>query len=301
VVYSTSGGDSLAAGNYFYVFNSQLGDAYGHNVHGFGAEIQNDANAVDIFGDAMPPGYSSGMDYGVPNYEDWVFEDQPGEVLCAGAFGFHGDRSKRSQTEAVAGAHHADDSMVKLGAIDTATWGTSTGTSYRFLDGVQGGEHPTWESGLSGKSAEHNIYKGETILLRNSGTQADGGATVNTMSEFCAGCHGNFHSKGGLSVADSSPWVRHPTDVLIPNAAPFNSYVSYDMSAPVALKIIADNDTSVIETKIGDGNTSIVFCLSCHRAHATSEPDSLRFSYAALQTGDGGSSSTGCFACHSDK
>jgi len=298
VVYNAS--ESLAAGNFLNVFASEGGDFYGHNVHGFGEYIERDTHHGAFY--PMPPGYYPDMDYGDPKYFMWPWvETQPGEVLCAGAFGCHGNRDEVSQTQAMAGSHHADDSALKFGSIDTSSQGTgpNSGTSYRFLKGVQGGEDSDWENNAS--SSAHNEYMGAD----NSGTTrtSQGAGDISTMSQFCAGCHGNFHMTGGATgegIDDANAWIRHPTDIKIPNTAPYNNYSTYNISVPVARSTIPDPASST--TEIDTGGTAIVFCLSCHRAHASDQYDSLRFSYNAdIKTGGGSSSSEGCFACHGDK
>jgi hypothetical protein len=40
-----------------------------------------------------------------------------------------------------------------------------------------------------------------------------------------------------------------------------------------------------------------VACVSCHRAHASDQPDLLRFDYTAQTAGEG-SSTIGCLGCH---
>ena len=127
------------------------------------------------------------------------------------------------------------------------------------------------------------------------------------MSEFCASCHGNFHQynpgvagSGIVQTAGAmSPWIRHPTDILLPATGEFSAYVSYDLTAPVARTTIPTNSST------DDGRApakSIVFCLSCHRSHASENWDILRFSYADMVTGTTGTAAgTGCFACHGDK
>ena len=100
--------------------------------------------------------------------------------------------------------------------------------------------------------------------------------------------------------------------MLLPGEAPYNAYTSYKLSAPVARKTTIDNSYpkelvtiaaetgTALETGGVDGD-AVVFCLSCHRAHASEEADSLRFSYGDMITGDGATNGEGCFACHADK
>jgi hypothetical protein len=310
VVYQTT--DSLAAGNFYYVFS---GDQYGHNVHGFGGTASGGAIDPDTTINPLgtPPGYVKAMDPSTGyftglGFPEVVFDpggSQPDQPMCSGTYGCHGNRDVRSQSMSMAGAHHANDSMLKFGSINTAQQGFTTGTSYRFLSGVIGGEHATWESTVS--SGSHNEYFGAVLANRTSQSSSD----IDTVSELCASCHGNFHMKGGAvgtglsnnALGSPSPWIRHPSDVLIPNAAPYNVYKTYNDTAPVARTVIPNSPvaTTGIDGTGGSGSP-IVFCLTCHRAHASNELDSLRFSYALMVTGSaGGVAGDGCFACHSDK
>jgi hypothetical protein len=278
-IYYASGGNELAAGNFRYIVDN--GDASGHNVHGFGLT------------EGILPDIPAGMAL------------NPGPVLCAGAFGCHGNRTIQSQSKAAFGTHHADDSALRIGDLNfnPANQGLTPGTSYRYLSGVKGGEISDWENAVS--TVSHNEYYGTTLgpaEVRDDSTPV---TSVETMSQFCASCHGNFHMAGlsdgrGISTGgtNASPWIRHPTDVMIDNVAPYDAFVSYTLTARVArVDLTASNpeDTDV-------GTNAVVFCLSCHKAHASEFSDMLRFSYGTMLTGTAGASAgTGCFACHNDK
>ncbi len=305
VVYQQT--DSLAAGNFYYVFNGVGGDVYGHNVHGFGGVASGGVIKADVNIPPadQPPGYVKAMDWSTAyttalGYKEGPVFGQPGQPMCAGTFGCHGNRDVISQTMAIQGSHHANDSMLKFGTIDTAQQGTTSGTSYRFLSGVLGGEDDDWEDTVS--ESDHNEYMGAVIGNRTTQTAAD----IDTMSEFCAGCHGNFHMQGGgagTGLGSPSPWIRHPSDVLIPSTAPYTVYNTYNPTTPVARTVIPNSPASGTGLgALGGSGSPIVFCLSCHRAHASEEIDALRFSYSLMETGSGGGvAGDGCFACHSDK
>lgn len=297
VYYAEVANRSMAAGNFYYL---SLDDAFGHNIHGFTTAlippefVMPDPN--------VPPGYVRNMDPGNPKFEDWTTASSPvpEQILCAGAYGCHGSRKVESQTQAMQGTHHAEDEPVlQLGtkAVGTVGQGLTPGTSYRFLSGVKGGEVSDWE--WTASTTSHNEYYGKTL----TGTRTSQ-SSVETMSEFCASCHGNFHqytndtSGDGIGYTGSSPWIRHPTDIELPNSGEFASYVSYDLTAPIARTVVpADADPDARSS-----GTAIVFCLSCHRAHASENWDSLRFSYSDMVIGQAGAGAgEGCFSCHSDK
>lgn len=287
----------LAAGNFKHL-TQLFGWTFGHDVHGYQSE--------GVFGDLEfflqdPPGYAEDMDPSTDKYNSWPYglaaDQQP---LCAGTYGCHGNREEASQRAAMHGTHHADDSVLLLGDanFDQASQGLSPGTSYRFLSGVKGGEDSDWE--YTQASDDHNEYYGKNLGRTGVTSQT----SVETMSEFCASCHGVFHMSGttdgtGISPTETSPWIRHPTDIAIPNTAPYNAYLTIELTARVARTDLDVLGGASNQTLIGGGSpNAIVFCLSCHKAHASNYPDILRYSYDSITTGGSSSSSKFCFACH---
>jgi len=274
-------GTDLAAGNFRNVF---VDDSYGHNVHGFGSAIATDGTLGNT-----PPGYDSAFDPSTAGYDPAY---SSGQIMCAGRNGCHGDRDQLGQYDALRGAHHEDDTALQYGAGFTeGSQGSTVGTSYRFLYKIRGAEDSDWEATTG--TSDHNEYRGATF---DSGRASQTWADIATMSQFCAECHGNFHSGAGLTT--SGPWIRHPSDAVLPNAAPYSSYTSYSVLAPVARQTIADATTQA-SGSVTPG-TDVVFCLSCHRAHASPYSDLLRWDYNTCKNATP-DVSCGCFTCHSDK
>lgn len=290
----------LAAGNFKYMNGIDGGDEYGHNVHGFGAGI----NIPDIlhldketFTDIIPPGYDSGYDPSALGFDSDHNATEYG-MMCAGANGCHGNRDKLGVAEAMKGTHHADDSMLKFppnGTINEGLQGGYTGggdatgnvgKSYRFLLNVHGGEDPDWQKTKS--TTDHNEYKGEAISTRTTQTWTD----IQSISSFCAECHGLFHKSGVTGIGDTgtSPWLRHPTDVVMSSTGEFSGYL-YDVDTPIARVTIPASSTD-------DVTDRVVMCLSCHRPHASPYKDALRWDYNTSTPLPNG---TGCFACHTYK
>ncbi len=272
----------LAGGNFAYITGNKsgiTGDSMtrGHNIIDTGITDSNFGNQSFPPGDAFSQ-HSEGFD-------NTTF-------TCAGKFGCHGDRTKSDEIEAIKGAHHTSDTVLKYGSINESLQGGTVGTSYRFLLGVKGGEDSDWEATVSG--VDHNEYKGGT-----SGTEGTkvlpGGSTI---SGFCSECHGSFHGQPDDTGGGASPWKRHPTDVSLPgNGTEYAGYTAYNLNVPVARTDIPNSPGSEVNP---DGTTNdIVMCLSCHRAHASPYSDSLRWNYDEMVAGGGGSG--GCFACHTQK
>ncbi len=216
--------------------------------------------------------------------------------------GAHGDcnscHSKLSScTSCHKPAHHADDSSPVVG--ENGGW-------YRFLispnhpdplTGVKGIEDNDWE--LTHSSTDHNEYLGSA--------NPDGSAD-NSISHFCAGCHGYFHgiiqSKNNNGM---SPWLRHPTNIAIPNKGEYKLYNTqnnitigpYSNIAPVARdpSILSSMTTS---SSIVTPGKDQVMCLSCHRAHGSPYDDMMRWDYSKCNAGSK-NSECGCFVCHTSK
>ena len=274
----------LAGGNYRYVFAD---DSNGHNVHGFGDPIES-----DTFLGNDPPGYDSAYDPS-PGYQVSTDVDQ---VMCAGRNGCHGNRDQLKPYSAMRGTHHADDSVLKFGTIDTGQQGggaggsdtLAAGKSYRFLYNVLGGEETSWEANAT--STNHNEYSGLDITPSSRSGQS--WSDIKTISNLCAECHGDFHS----DIGSSGAWIRHPTDVILPDVGEYSGYTTYSTEAPVARVSIPNSPSSDVNPGTND---AIVMCLSCHRAHASEYLDALRWDYDSMIAGGGGSG--GCFTCHSQK
>jgi hypothetical protein len=111
----------------------------------------------------------------------------------------------------------------------------------------------------------------------------------NTMTAYCTGCHGNFHTQ----LDGNANWIRHPSDAVLPTDGEYADYTAYDVIAPVARPAL-----TAVSDVVNPG-TDMVMCLSCHRAHGSPNDDMLRWEYSGMVAGGGGSG--GCFVCHTEK
>jgi predicted CXXCH cytochrome family protein len=313
IVFRTNGipvAPNINAGGDFRFVN--VNDANGHNI----VDLGNPDDVLD-----NPPGAFLGA-----GHDSYVTDN---DLTCAGHQGCHGTRSGAvpgyKNLEAMSGAHHQDVE----GLIDGVTGdglATDDYNSYRFLIGVFGNEEPNWKNT---DALNHNEYFGATTPstydLSCAGVNGchDGGVTsvqtqINTMSGFCATCHGNYHTVNsglfpslpdcplpdvqcegiGAIGSSSSPFKRHPTDVVLPNSGEYLGYVNYSVEAPVARTAIAD--LTPISNAVTPG-TDAVMCLSCHMAHGSEWPDMLRWDYDLMQVGSVANAGQGCFTCHRDK
>jgi len=284
-------GHTLAGGDFYWVA-SGLGNDYetGHNVEGL-ADADSNFNTG-----TYPPGWdenaTAGLEYGqIPNWDGYT--DQ---VTCAGTHGCHGNHTDEDPMSAIKGAHHnnLNGTNTKADADAISNASHKIGASYRFLAGIYGLEDPNWN--WSESAGTHNEYYGPD----GNSNYAD----KHTISYFCAECHGDFHS----DIGSSSPWLRHPTDIVLPDSGEYANYNpnnpgQYSVEAPVARPTVPDSPSATVNP--GDNSSAegaIVMCLSCHRAHGSDQPDLLRWDYEDMIAGNAGASEgTGCFVCHTEK
>ncbi len=278
-VYHTDPVD-LAGGNFAYITGDKGsgGDTKGHNVVDFG-----DPEGTHT----LAPGARHLMANLVAN------------LTCSGGYGCHGVRlNQPTGVASMKGAHHGDVD----GKCDEAS---ETYDSYRFLRGVKGLENTGTSKWQNASSTDHNEYFGATTPMSDPActschpTAHGPGLSIKpanqTMSGLCATCHWYFHSVDGIGGDTTSPFTRHPSDVVLPSVGEYAAYTTYDKSAPVARTTVPDSPGSSVTP-----GTDVVMCLSCHMAHASNFDDLLRWDYSSIIAG-GGSSDAGCFVCHTTK
>lgn len=264
----------LAGGNFAYITGAKTRTSGDSNTVGH--------NVIDLrFNETVlisPPGDQHSTNITNTNF------------TCSGAKGCHGDRGVEGKLLSMRGAHHTDDNALRFGSINESNQGSSTGVSYRFLNGVKGGEDSDWQA-TSG-TADHNEYKGDTTM----GTSSAAYPANNTISGLCAECHGYFHGTTTSEAGSADPWLRHPTDVSLPSSGEYASYTTYSLTTPVARTAIPDSPGSTV-TPSGSAD-DIVMCLSCHRAHASENYKMMRWDYKSWP---GNGQTNGCNICHTSK
>ncbi len=284
----------LAGGNFGYItgLKGSASDGHGHNL------------AFLTGTDGVLTGLPGGIKQ---SYHDDGTTVNTDTLTCAGENGCHGHRlyfSGNSGLPGIKGAHHRNVG----GALNVAD---TVANSYRFLLGVKGYEDTDWEYTVS--SSDHNEYYGRAtpIKLGCSGgaysCHGDGGvqAPTGTISQFCATCHGNFHTletdrSDGVGANPSSPFIRHPTDLSLPNSGEYADYnngtMIYSNMAPVARLTVYTSPSSSVSP-----GADAVMCLSCHRAHGSPYSDMLRWDYLSNCSANQPNSGCGCFVCHTQK
>ncbi|UCF66374.1 MAG: hypothetical protein JSV80_11315 [Acidobacteriota bacterium] len=101
------------------------------------------------------------------------------------------------------------------------------------------------------------------------------------MSEWCGACHGDYHN------TDYPNTLKHPSGEVLGAiiAANYNKYegsgdyTGLKGDAYLAMVPFEDPAAATDSTEGATGTTSKVMCLSCHRAHASSGPNSGRWDF----------------------
>jgi len=260
----TYGTDTLAGGNFKWVVTD---DAKGHNVKGIPGMTSDTAlqagapgnnNAGPMCGDSCHKTLFAPVDI-----------NNGGAALATGCEGCHLPK------------HHAPQQAAGAVAVEANGY-------FRFLNvashaagvGVHGIEDDDHE--LTNTVGDHNEYLGSTT------------STDHTMTGYCVGCHGNFHTQQD----GNGEWIRHPSDAVLPITGEYAAYTAYDPNVPVARPDLA----AIVATEVVTPGTDMVMCLSCHRPHGSPNDDMLRWDYDGMVAGGGGGADgTGCFTCHSEK
>jgi hypothetical protein len=274
--YNTAKG--LAAGNFYWV---RTEDDKGHNIFS--------ANPDETL--TVAPGASSGVSCGSNSCHNNLDRVNTAFGIRQGCSKCHMMGNSNGPT----GYHHLDNTGP---VVDSAAEGW-----FRFLDGHQGGagfgvagmEDDDWQ--YSASATDHNEYLGFSATKTSAGGFS---AIGNTMTAYCTGCHGNFHIED--DAAAGSPWIRHPSDLIVPNSSEYASAFNaaggtgtYDPLVPVARPSL--NGWTVPGGTV-TLNTDMVMCLSCHRSHASPYFKMMRWDYksSTLST-----ALSGCIICHTSK
>jgi hypothetical protein len=104
---------------------------------------------------------------------------------------------------------------------------------------------------------------------------------ISGMNQFCGACHKRFYGDGNTRGADG--WIRHPVGIAVSSAE----------NADFGWWSQVSNKVTQAELPSGDPNNQAgaqVFCLTCHRAHASPYSDAMRWDY--------GNGAGGCLECH---
>jgi len=183
------------------------------------------------------------------------------------------------------------------------------GGNYRMLWGAG----PT-ESGRHTFTNPAPIADG--IALAGSESANSHTAYQGNWSRWCANCHGLYHSNGKGSF-------QHPVDQSL-SGTQIDSYNKYrgeadpnggDVTSAYLPQVPYEDPGMTTTSTSGPIGSGRITCLTCHRAHATSAPSSMRWDTNVLYINDDGQVSGSyplpnpypgpnqrslCIKCHSD-
>ncbi len=197
------------------------------------------------------------------------------QLKCAGANGCHGDHTGATSDAGIKGFHHGTHALSSTYRFLVYTTDIASGTGQNTIGGTGSTD---WEEG-GADATNHNLYKS--------------GVGTDTISKFCAVCHGLFH--GNANTFNGSDWIRHPTEEEVSDLGSVASItVDYDENPFAFTSFSGMSTTTATNYNATNGQ---VMCLSCHRAHGSDQADLLRFNYANQIAGTTGTT-TGCLACH---
>ncbi len=315
-VYHTDASGDLAGGNFAYLNGTKTG--------GPGPLANKGHNVTDLFGPNSDPN-QDGLPGGIVQtfHDGYIVNDS--NLTCAGQNGCHGQRffdgSGASGLVSLKGAHHANTE----GQCNPPNSSAATvGGSYRFLYAIKGYENMAgnlldrWQN----KNANtHNEYYGTAIPMKlscNGGGELSchgaGGVRPDnqTISGFCATCHGNFHTLSvgdgsdvgsgnsmGIGATITSPFRRHPTDIVINrlgSSSEYAAYTAYSVEAPPGRATLVGSMSPTV-----DPEEDVVTCISCHMVHGSPYNDMLRWDYTGMEAHSPSAVAGGCFTCHTLK
>lgn len=140
------------------------------------------------------------------------------------------------------------------------------------------------QSAETESETNHNVYRSPAVIKETS----------QGFSAWCASCHGSFHKTAASNL-------RHPTAKQLGGL--YQNYTAQNTSDGYAggtyhYKYPVETNQGQIATtdsqwSITSGDTERVFCLTCHRAHASPYANAGRWDFAQ-PSGPG----TGCNKCH---
>lgn len=147
-------------------------------------------------------------------------------------------------------------------------------------------EASIWSAGANVDAmtaGNHNVYKLASGSLQTA---------TKGFGAWCGTCHGSFHgvTKSDTDVGDGTDWIRHPTGTKLSTTVSYQS-TTYDPTYPVETS--NTGATKSANWTISAQTEHQVMCLSCHKAHASTNANAGRWDFASAS-----GTNTGCNFCH---
>ncbi len=179
--------------------------------------------------------------------------------------------------------------------------GTTTGKAVTYMTGSAYTGTPAVQQSAVAPMATH--YATGNIRYR----QAQAGTGDFGLSEWCSGCHGDYHGIGGAANMGGSTagdtgnarWLRHPTrDVTMAEGVTNKHVSSTRWFAALASRVPVVSPGGTIPGIAGSSDNE-VFCGSCHKAHGSTNRKGLIFDDDATATAEDGTAlMQTCQQCH---
>lgn len=132
------------------------------------------------------------------------------------------------------------------------------------------------------RNLKKNINGYSTPVEADSDPNFQKNVYISGMNNFCGACHEDFN--GGRNARGVRGWRLHPVGISISGA----EHADFEQWSRLTDKV------TQAEYPSGNSNdiySAQVFCLSCHRAHASPNNNALRWDYSQ--------NAKGCLECHS--
>ena len=179
--------------------------------------------------------------------------------------------------------------------------GAATGKTVTYMTGSAYTGTAAIQQLASSPMATH--YAASNILYRQTQiANSDFG-----LSEWCGGCHGDYHGGGGaFNIGGSptgdtgaSPWLRHPTrDVTMAEGVTNRHADSTHWFSSLLSRIPVVSPSGTIPGTASSSDNE-VFCGSCHKAHGSPNRKGLIFdNETTAATEDGTALNQTCQQCH---
>jgi hypothetical protein len=179
--------------------------------------------------------------------------------------------------------------------------GTATGKLVTYVTGASYSGTAAIQQLATSPMAVH--YAVSNIRYRQTAV----GASAFGLSEWCSGCHGNFHGGGGAANMGGSlagdtgaaRWLRHPTrDVTMAEGVTNRHVNATRWFSALASRVPVVSPTGVIPGTSGTSDNE-VFCGSCHKAHGSTNRKGLIFDDDATAAAEDGTlPRQTCQQCH---
>lgn len=265
----------------------------------------NTANhTVDVNTTVTPPGWTGTTP---------LFTPDKGGFTCVSCHNPHGTTNFRNlRNDLYAGANANIDF-------------TGVDVSYAMLGELSPQNFYVYNNVAPGKDITK--YQTGYVLFRKAPPESPLNSAKDGLQAFCKACHTNFHFYGGESAVQmggfltgdtlagaTDTWLRHPTRDVTMDEANTNLHIdrncwgngttancgeAFDINSSGMTRVrYVDPDGAAPTTALADEQP---FCLTCHRAHGSTNHSNLIFGEPETVGGTGTMMRQTCQQCHNQQ